>query len=186
MGSFDQVGTEGMFWDVVRWGAREPLVTSLHLQQVPIGDPGVEVEDLITQLSVQEVNQLLGLLAADVSGRVVNQLFAIDANEVAAHGQLTGKDFHPHAGCFQHTSSLKDGREVVTQHREVGNLTPGCKSVGDGVQQPVSSHSGKQVHIGGLCCLQRCFVSQGRNWLVGHSIAQNDDGFMRHFIGYWQ
>ena len=102
MGSLDQVGTEGLFRDVVWWGTLEPLVAPLHLQQVPIGDAGVEVEGLITQLPVQEVNQLLCLLAADVSGRVVDQLFAIDADKVAAHGQLTGEDLHPHAGCFQY------------------------------------------------------------------------------------
>src|SRR5690554_5584315 len=105
-----------MFRDVVRWSTLDSFVTSLHLQQMTIGDTRVEAESLVTQLLVQENNQLFCLFAGDVSGRVVDQLFSLNADQVATHGQLTGVYLHPHTGCFQYPSSLEHGRQVITQH----------------------------------------------------------------------
>ena len=102
------------------------LVAAFDLQEMTIGNACVEtdvtgfnhttaVERNHWQLLVERLDQFVGFLSRYVSGRVVFDNIAIEADDVAAHGHLIPFDGHLHRGCFERTTTFEDLRDVVAQ-----------------------------------------------------------------------
>ena len=108
---------------------------------------------------------------------MVADALLLDRNEVAAHDHFAAPDFDAHAGRFERTASFEDGGNVVPQQREVCDFAARSES-----GRNRSEHSAATVRrhpIDGRFGnrLQRSFVFQGFDRLVGHAVAQDNDVF---------
>ena len=101
----------------------------------------------------------------------------LDRNQVAAHRHLPVFDLDSHTGGFQRAASLENFRNVVAEYRQIGDFAARSES-----GRNRSEHSAATVRrhpIDGRFGnrLQRSFVFQGFDRLVGHAVAQDNDVF---------
>src|SRR5690554_2242001 len=173
----DKMGTKRCLRNIMGGCTGDVFVATLHLQQMTVGDAGVKTKQVVSDLFIQETDQLFRLFTADMTCRVVDQQITVDAHQVAPHRHLSGQDLHAHAGSLEHTTPFIDSRNVVAQHREIGDLTPRSEAIGYRVEHSISSFPCQLVHIWSMGRLQWSSVSQCGNAFMGHAVAQYNDSF---------
>ena len=115
---------------------------------------GVEVYAFAAQLLAEEADEFVGLGRGNVPGGVVFNLSFFDADEVAAHGQLAGREVDAHAGCLKHAAALVDGGEIVAEDGHIRYFAAGMEAGGYGDEPAAAAFPGQQVHPRGMGRLQ--------------------------------
>lgn len=92
-----------------------------------IGHAGKKISVPAAQLLLEKNDQLGGLLAGNMPGRMVFDPSLLDRQQIAAHGHLAVLDPHAHAGRFERTAPLEHFRQIVSQNRKVGDLAAGSE-----------------------------------------------------------
>ena len=137
----------------------------------------IETHPLITQMFLQVLHQYIGFFRCDVSGRMVFNMIAFNANDVTTHCHLARFQIYTDAGSFQRSSSFINFRQVIAQNGHIRDLTTGMETIGNSFQPSRTSHARQFIHIRRFCILQERLVSQRLYSPVGHSVTQYDDVF---------
>ena len=182
---FGQFGLPGLANAVVRRGAVDVLVASLDLQEMAIGDTREEpdvagvhhtsaVERERRQLFVQCPDQFIGLLGRDVAGRMVLDVVAVQADDVAAHGHLAVFDRYLHGGGFERATSFEYLRHIVAEQSQMSNLRTRLIAFGHGDEPAADALECQTIDMRLAGSLQGCLVTQQLDGLVGGSVGQNN------------
>ena len=119
----------------------------------------MEAYAFVPQFLLQETNQHIGLFGGDVSRRMILQYFPFHAHQITAHRHLARLQVDTDAGGFEHAAPFVHVRQVIPQHRHVGDFAAGMKTFGHGNQTSVSSHAGELVHIRRIGILQQSLAA---------------------------
>ena len=103
---------------------------------------------------------------------MVLELVAFEAYEVAPQGEVALLEFYSDAGCFERSATLVYDVLVIAEYAAVCYLAAGVKTVGYGLQQPVTPLSGDAVKVGCGGILQEGHSSEGFVVPVCHAVAQ--------------
>ena len=106
------------------------------------------VERKRRELLVESLEQFVGLFGRDISRRVVLDVVTLEADDIAAHGNLILIDGHLHGGCFERTTALEDFRHIVTEQSEVRDFRTGVIALGNGDESTVYTLASKTVEYG--------------------------------------
>ena len=160
------------------------LVTALDNQQVAILDAGVDVYALRVEVLLQVLYQDVRLLRLQSAAGVVLQQRAIEADEVAAQGQVVVGQGHPDAGSLQGATALVDLVLVVAQDAAVGHLAARVEAVGHGLQHAAPAVAGQKIEVRRVGILQEGLASQGFDGPVGHAVAEYNEMLHSLLIGW--
>ena len=103
---FHQQWTPGLTWYVVGWSATDTFVTAFNHKQVAVLDACVELHSVCTQLILKIADQHVCLFCAQMTGRVILDVVAFYADEVAADGEVTVFQSHTDARCLKWTAAF--------------------------------------------------------------------------------
>ena len=167
----DEQRTEGLQGYIVRGCAADALVPAAHDEQVAVLHAGVEVHTVVAQVRLKVFDEFRRLSGGDVSGGVVLQQVAVDADKVAAHRHVARLQVDAHAGSFQHAASLVDSVQVVSQDGHVCHFASGMEAFGYGCQASATSVAGQPVHVRRVCILQQRAVPELFHGPVRHAVS---------------
>jgi len=160
------------------------LVTALDDQEVAILDASVEVHTVRVEVLLQVLYQNVRLLRLQATAGVVLQQRTIEADEVAAQGQVIVGQGHPDAGSLQGAAALVDLVLVVAQDAAVGHLAARVEADGHGLQHAAPAVAGQEVEVRRVGILQEGFSSKGFDGPVGHAVAEYNEMLHSLLIGW--
>ena len=120
----------------------------------------IETHPLITQMFLQVLHQYIGFFRCDVSGRMVFNMIAFNANDVTTHCHLARFQIYTDAGSFQRSSSFINFRQVIAQNGHIRDLTTGMETIGNSFQPSRTSHARQFIHIRRLGILHQRLTAQ--------------------------
>ena len=132
---------------------------------------------LRTQMLLQVAHEHISLLGLQASAGVILEQVTLEADQIAAHGQVVGSQFHPYAGSLQRASPLIYKMLVIAQDAAVGHLAAGVEAVWHSFQKPVAAIARQIVEMRSVGILEQRLALQFGARPVGHAIAQYDEMF---------
>ena len=114
--------------------------------------------------------------ARDVAGREVGHDPVEDRDQVAAVRHVVVAEGDAHARGLERTASRVVSCGVVPEQPEVRDVRAGFEAVGHGRDEPRPPLAGDPVHVRGLGELERSEPAESWDGLVGHPVAEEDDG----------
>ncbi len=146
---------------------------------MPIPHPGMELETLIAKFLLQGCNKLAGLFTPYMPcGKILHVDIAVvwgECNKIHPEGHIVRAKLYTHAYSFKRRTACIACAGVVSEYREVCNITARWKPFRHCMHQPHLTGTGQSVHIGCLCRLKGGLAIKFRAGLIGHAVAQKYD-----------
>ena len=160
---------------IVRRSKVYTLVTTLYHQQMAILHTCMEMHAPVAQLLVQVFDQYIGILGFQASAGMIPDNITVQRHKVASQGEIAILQPDTYGCSLQRSAPLIHYMLVVTQYAAVGNLTARMETVGNGLQQAVTPHTGKLVGIRRMRMLQQRGSAKSLVVPVGHTVSQYND-----------
>jgi hypothetical protein len=146
-------------------------------QQIAVADAGVELEGAAAQFGLQGRDAAAAFLRRDVAGGVVLHNAVVDGDEVAAIGDIARAEVDADVGGLQRATPAVDGRRVVAQHGQIGDVAARRHALRHGAHQTHGTGTRQLVHVRGVRDRQRRAPAELRNGIVGHAVRYEQDAF---------
>ena len=148
-------------------------------EKAAVGHPGVELEVVVVEGFLERREAGMRFLAAQMTRGVVGEQAPGDGDQVAAVGHVVGRQVDDVDG-LERAAPAEDGRRVVTEHGQVGDVAAGRHAFGDRTHQPHDTATRQAVHARRVGGLERRATAERRLRLVGHAVRHEQDAFTHH------
>src|SRR3990170_3948187 len=126
------------------------------------------------------LNQLLGFFRGYVPSRIINENPILFRYQVAPERHVILPKLYTSSSSLQSAPTHTKTFRVITQHGKNRSVRTRTETIRNSFKETTSPFRCYRVHVRLKRNLQRRFVAQFRNWIIRHSIA--DDEHILHLL----
>ena len=157
-------------------------------QQMAVARTHIKMMSIRFKCFLHRVDQLCGLLRADLSGAVVQNCALLkrdvrlirDRDQIGAHRNIGRLEIHTDAQRLQRRTSAVILCRIIAQHCEVCHIAARLHALRNGICQTDVRLFCQHIHHRRLCAHQRGFSSERFQRLICHAVAQYNNIFHKN------